>query len=60
MLVRGSGKTEEDGRANKSFKELGGGAEKGDGAVRRREVGRFTRFRDGEDKGMLPDSGEVS
>ena len=60
MLVRRAGEAEKDRGANEAFKEFGGRAEEGNRAVRGGEVGGFSRFGDGEDKGMLPDSREVS
>ena len=45
---------------DEAFEKFGGRAEERDGAVGRREVKRLTRFRDREDKGVFPDSGDIS
>ena len=45
-------------RKNTPFEDLRSWAEKGNGTIRGRDRGRFTRFRDREDEGLLPDRRE--
>ena len=46
-------------RADETFKDFRGRAKEGNGTVGGAEMGRFTWFKDGKDKGMFPNSGEV-
>ena len=59
MLMRRTREAEEDGGANKTLQELRGGAEEGDGAVGGTHLGGFSRFKDREDEGLLPDGREI-
>ena len=59
MLVRRAGDGRKKKRANKTFKNFRGRAEKGDRAKGCAKGKGFSRFGDWEDKGMFPDGGEV-
>ena len=60
VLVRRPRKSLEEVRADEAFEDFGGRAEKRDRAVRSGEVEGFTRFRNGDYKGLLPDRGNVT
>ena len=60
-VLRGvAGEVREKERADETFEDFRGWAKEGNGTVRGAEMGRFTWFKDGKDKGMFPDSGKVS
>ena len=60
VLVRRPRKSLEEVRVDEAFEDFERRAEKGDRAVRSGEVEGFTRFRDGDYKGLLPDTGNVT
>ena len=60
MLMRRARKMLQELRTDKAFEKFRSGTEERNRTVGRREVKRLTRFRDREDKGMFPDSGDVS
>ena len=59
-LVWGARKDEEELRTDEALEDFGSRAEKGDGAVGGREVKGFTGFGDGDNKGLFPDSRDIT
>ena len=59
MLGRGKGEGGGEMGEDEALKDLRDGAEEGDGAVRSREEGGLTGFRDQDNKGLPPHRGNI-
>ena len=59
VLGWGRGERRREEGKNKTLKDLRGRAKEGDGAVRGGDRGGFTGLRDGNNKGLFPNRGEV-